>query len=77
MLLTSAAPPGPTVSVPYVHLGADLVFDYLSFFDETPIINCSVESCNLGDTCGDATIVSEPNIVQASAITSPFTLSYK
>ena len=76
LLTAKATMPVQGVLVPYLHAGADLSFDYLSFFDETPITNCAVFECNVGDTCGDATTISEPNIVQASSTVSPFTMTY-
>ena len=62
--------------VPYLYNGADLAFDYLSFFDETPINNCAILGCNVGDSCGDATTISETNIDQASSTTTPYTMTY-
>ena len=62
VLTAKATQPGPAVSVPYVYNGADLTFDYLSFFDETTINNCAILGCNVGDSCGDATTISETNI---------------
>ena len=75
LLTAKSVQPGPAVFVPYLYGGTELTFDYLSFFDETPITNCAVLSCNFGDTCGDATAISEPNINQVA--TTPQSLSYK
>ena len=78
VLTAKATQPGPTVSVPYLYNGPDLSFDYLSFFDETPIASCAILGCNVGDTCGDATTISElnNNIVQASSTVSPYEMTY-
>ena len=74
-LLTVKATPPIAVQVPYLHLGADLTLNYLDFYDESPITNCEILGCNFGDTCGDATTISEPNILQVTS-TNPKSLSY-
>ena len=61
------------ITIPYLDLGIDLSKNYLDFFTETPITDCSF-TCNYGDTCGAATTISHLNVAQTSA--TPFPITY-
>ena len=49
------------ITISYLDLGADLSKNYLDFFTETPITDCSF-TCNYGNSCGAATTISGTNV---------------
>ena len=44
------------ISIPFLDGGANLSKNYLDFFDETSISDCSY-TCNYGDSCGETTTI--------------------
>ena len=63
LVVRGDAPTAITIS--YLDLGADLSKDYLDFFTETPITDCSF-SCYYGNSCGAATALSGTNVISAT-----------
>ena len=77
-LLSNALSPS-SINIPYLDGGPVLTKSYTDFFATTPITNCAVLGCNYGDSCGDTTSITVPNVVFTGDIntsTNPYTLSY-
>ena len=47
-----------SIPIPYLDGGANFSKNYLDFYNLSPITDCSVDSCNYGNTCGEPTSIS-------------------
>ena len=74
-LLTAKA--ALTIDIPYLDGGSDLTKIHTDFFTVTATTECSVVSCNYGDTCGESTTISVIGSELSKTSVAPYTLTYK